>query len=353
MPTEPKPSIDRGRIWLALLVLYLVWGSTYLGIAIAVETIPPFLMAAARFGIAGAVLIGWSLARARGSFVAPSRREWRDTIIVGSLLLGGGMGMVAYGEQTIPSGITALLVAMMPVWVAIFGRGLLGQRLPWLAGVGIVVGFVGVAILVGPTILGQSGALDPAGLAAVIVSPIAWSLGSLYASHRARLPRQPLVATGAQMLAGGAVLAVMAAVSGEFGRFEPGAVTTDSLVAVAYLTIIGSLLAFTAYGWLLRVAPLPFIATYAYVNPVVAVILGALVRHEPIDVRTLVAGAVIIGAVALIVTARGRMTAPAVRPSGAPSPAPATARSGAVGPPGSPGRSRPGSAYGADSSLRR
>ena len=353
MPTERQASLDRGPIWLGLLVLYLVWGSTYLGIAIAVETIPPFLMAAVRFGIAGAVLLAWSLLRARGSLAMPNRREWRDTIIVGTLLLGGGMGMVAYGEQTIPSGITALLIAMMPVWVAIFGRVLLGERLPRLAGIGIVVGFVGVAILVGPTILGQAGALDPFGLAAVIVSPIAWSLGSLYASHRATLPRQPLVATGAQMLAGGAVLAVMALVTGDVGRFDAAAVSSDSIVAVAYLTVIGSLLAFTAYGWLLRVAPLPLIATYAYVNPVVAVILGAFVRHEPVDARTLVAGAVIIGAVALIVTSRGRMTAPALRSSGAPSPAPATARSGAAGPLDSRGRSRPGSAYGADSSLHR
>jgi drug/metabolite transporter (DMT)-like permease len=326
MPTEPKRPPDRGPIWLGLLVLYLVWGSTYLGIAIAVETIPPFLMAAIRFAIAGSVLMAWSLLRARGSFIPPTRREWRDTAIVGTLLLGGGMGMVAYGEQTIPSGIAALLIAMMPVWVAIFGRTFFGERLPRLAGVGIVVGFVGVAILVGPTILGQAGALDPTGLAAIIISPIAWSLGSLYASHRAVLPRQPLVATGTQMLAGGAVLAVMAGVAGEYGRFDPAAISADSLAALAYLTVVGSLLAFTAYGWLLRVAPLPLIATYAYVNPVVAVILGAFLRHEPIDLRTLVAGAVIIGAVALIVTARGRMTAPALRPSGAPSPGPATAR---------------------------
>lgn len=326
MPIEPKRPPDRGAVWLGLLVLYVVWGSTYLGIAIAVETIPPFLMAAVRFVIAGSALMAWSLLRARRSFVAPSRRQWRDTIIVGALLLGGGMGMVAFGEQTIPSGIAALLIAMMPVWVAIFGRVFLGERLPRIAAVGIVVGFVGVAILVGPTILGQAGSLDPLGLAAIIVSPIAWSAGSLYASHRAVLPSQPLVATGTQMLAGGAVLALMAAATGEFGRFDPNAVSGDSIGAVVYLTVIGSLLAFTAYGWLLRVAPLPLIATYAYVNPVVAVILGAVFRDEPIDPRTLVAGGVIIGAVALIVTARGRMTAPAFRSSGAPSPGPATAR---------------------------
>ena len=353
MPTTSSRSTDRGRVWLALLVLYFVWGSTYLGIAVAVETIPPFLMAAARFGIAGTVLLVWSLLRARGSFVAPSKREWRDSIIVGTLLLGGGMGMVAYGEQTVPSGITALLVAMMPVWVAIFGRTFLGQRLPRLATVGIVVGFLGVAILAAPTIVGGTGALDPLGLVAIIISPIAWSLGSLFASHRATLPRQPLVATGVQMVSGGVVLAIMGGLAGDFGRFDPGATSGESIVAFAYLTVIGSLLAFTAYGWLLRVAPLPLVATYAYVNPVVAVVLGAFVRHEPIDPRTVVAGVVIVGAVALIVTARSRMTAPPVRSSGVPSPAPATARSGAGGPRGTRARSRPGSTYGADSSLRR
>src|SRR5688572_17417655 len=235
MPTEPTRPPERGTIWLGLLVLYVVWGSTYLGIAIAVETIPPFLMAAVRFAIAGTVLMTWSIVRAGRSFVPPTRRQWRDTIIVGALLLGGGMGMVAFGEQTIPSGIAALLIAMMPVWVAIFGRAFLGERLPRIAGVGIVVGFVGVAILVGPTILGQTGSLDPLGLAAIILSPIAWSLGSLYASHRAILPRQPLVATGAQMLLGSVVLAGLALVTGEVARFDAAAISGDSLAALAYL----------------------------------------------------------------------------------------------------------------------
>jgi drug/metabolite transporter (DMT)-like permease len=313
MPTKTRSSVDRGPVWLALLTLYIVWGSTYLGIAVAVETIPPFLMAAIRFVIAGAILLAWSMARGGGTSILPTRSEWRDTIVVGGLLLGGGMGMVAWGEQTIPSGITALLIAMMPVWVAVLGGVFLGERLPRLAVAGIVVGFVGVAILAGPTALGASGSLDPAGLVAVLISPISWATGSLYASHRAILPRRPLVATGAQMLAGGAILAVMGAATGELARFDPTGISTESLAALAYLTAIGSLLAFTAYGWLLRVAPLPFISTYAYVNPVVAVILGAIVLQEPIEPRTLLAGAVIVGAVALIVTARGRMTAPIAR----------------------------------------
>jgi drug/metabolite transporter (DMT)-like permease len=310
MPTIPAATPRRTPIWIGLLILYVVWGSTYLGIAIAVDTIPPFLMAATRFVLAGVVLLGWSVAREGRAFAMPPAREWRDSAIVGALLLGGGMGMVAFGEQTVPSGITALLIAMMPVWVAILGRLFLGERLPRLAVVGIVVGFGGVAILIGPSAFGGAGALDGLGLLAIIASPISWSSGSLFASHRAVLPRRPLVATGVQMLCGGALLALMSLLSGELAGFRPESVSAASLGALAYLTVVGSLVAFTAYGWLLRVAPLPFIATYAYVNPVVAVALGALVRSEPIDPRTLVAGAVIVFAVALIVTARGRMRAP-------------------------------------------
>ena len=201
----------------------------------------------------------------------------------------------------------------MPVWVAVLGRIFLGERLPRLAVLGIVLGFVGVAILIGPSAFGGAGALAPLGLAAILISPIAWSSGSLFASHRAVLPGRPLVATGAQMVCGGLVLLAMSGVSGELGGFRIEAISRDSWLAMVYLTVIGSLLAFTAYGWLLRVAPLPLIATYAYVNPVVAVILGALVLREPIELRTLVAGAVIIFAVAVIVTARGRMQAPLAR----------------------------------------
>jgi drug/metabolite transporter (DMT)-like permease len=297
-------------VWIGLAVLYLVWGSTYLGIAIAVETIPPFLMASVRFVLAGLILLTWSVAREGRGFVPPTRREWRDSAIVGALLIGGGMGMVAFGEQTIPSGITALLIATMPVWVAILGRVFLGERLPRLAIAGIVVGFAGVAILVGPSIIGGTGALDAVGLAAVLFSPIAWSSGSLFASHRAVLPKRPLVATGVQMVLGGLVLAAMAAVTGEFTALDIGAISRESVIALLYLLVMGSLVAFTVYGWMLRVAPLPLVATYAYVNPVVAVILGAVILNETIDLRTVIAGAVIVVSVAIIVTTRGRMHAP-------------------------------------------
>jgi drug/metabolite transporter (DMT)-like permease len=324
MPTKPIGG-QPGSVWLGLLVLYVVWGSTYLAIAVAVETIPPFLMAGSRFGAAGAILLAWSIARAGSSFRWPSRREWVDSAIVGGLLLGGGMGFVAWGEQTIPSGITALLIATMPVWITIFGRILLGQRLPRLALVGILIGFVGVAVLVGPTALGTTGALDPAGLIVVLLSPVSWALGSLYASHRARLPGQPLVATAAQMLTGAVVLSCMALATGEPARLDLGAISSESFAAFLYLAVVGSLLAFTVFGWMLRVAPLPLVTTYAYVNPIVAVILGALILQEAIDARTIVAGAIIVVAVALIVTTRDRMAAPrGLSPRPAPSERPAS-----------------------------
>ena len=297
-------------MWAGLLTLYLIWGSTYLAIAIAVETIPPFLMAAFRFALAGTILLTWSIAREGRSFTPPSRRELRDSAIVGAALITGGMGLAAWGEQTVPSGVTALVIALMPAWVAILGRVLFGERQPGLAVAGIVAGFVGVALLAAPSFVGGSGALDPFGLAAVLLSPLAWASGSVFASHGAVLPRRPLVASGLQMLIGGGLLALAGIATGELGDLDIAAITARSAFAVVYLIVLGSLIAFTVYGWMLRVAPLPFVATYAYVNPIIAVILGAIILSEPLDVRTVVAGAVIVVAVALIVTARGRMAAP-------------------------------------------
>jgi drug/metabolite transporter (DMT)-like permease len=311
---------------LGLLVLYVVWGSTYLGIRIAVETIPPFTMAATRFLTAGLALFAWSILREGRGFAWPSGREWRDMFVVGALLLGGGMGLVAWGEQTVPSGIAALLIAMMPVWVAVLGRVFLGERLPRLAVAGIAVGLAGVAILVGGP--DPAGGLDPAGVLALIISPLCWSAGSLYAAHRVPQSSRPLVATAMQMLCGSAVLAVVAIATGEPGRLRIDMISTSSLVALVYLTVVGSLLAFSTYVWLLRVAPLPLIATYAYVNPVVAVVLGAVVLGETLTPTKLVAGGVIIFAVALIITARGRMRRPTVgaEADGLPAPPPAPAR---------------------------
>lgn len=334
MPTATRAPASPRAIAAGLLVLYLVWGSTYLAIAVAVDTIPPFVMAGARFFLAGVLLLGWMAIRQGRDALRLTGREWRDSAIVGALLLGGGMGMVAWGEQTVPSGITALVVSLMPVWVALIGGIALGERLPRMAVAGIVLGFLGVAILVGPTALGETGALDPAGLGAILVAPIAWSIGSLFSSHRATLPRDPLVGTGAQMLTGGMVLFGMAVLTGEPGRVDLAGVSGPSWLAFGYLLVIGSLLAFTVFGWMLRVAPLPLVTTYAYVNPIVAVVLGVLILQETLDPRTIVAGVVIVVGVALIVTARGRMRAPRGIETAPPPPA----RTAAPGAPLSEGR---------------
>jgi drug/metabolite transporter (DMT)-like permease len=306
MPRNTKQP-RTGLVWVGILILYVVWGSTYLGIRIAVESIPPFLMAGSRFALAGLAMLGFAVLRAHGSIALPTRREWRDSLIVGGLLMGGGMGMVALGEESVASGIAALLIAMMPLWVAVLGRLFLGERLPKPAVAGIALGLVGVGILVGPSGAAAE-SFSPGGILALIVSPICWASGSLFSANRARLPRNPLVATGAQMLAGSLVLAAMAGIRGEYASVQVDAITANSLLAFGYLVLVGSLIAFTTYVWLLRVAPLPLIATYAYVNPIVAVILGALVLHEEITQRTLVAGGVIVFAVALIITSRNRMS---------------------------------------------
>jgi drug/metabolite transporter (DMT)-like permease len=318
MPSISSPA-TRGRlaVWGGLLILYVVWGSTYLGIRVAVETIPPFLMAGSRFLVAGLVLMAWSIAREGRSFRWPTARQWRDNSIVGALLLGGGMGLVAWGEQTVPSGIAALVIALMPVWVAVLGRVFFGETLPRVAIAGIAIGLAGVAILVGPSD-NPVERFAPAGIAALIVSPICWSSGSLFSAHRAQLPEQPLVATGGQMLSGAIVLTLFALITGEPSRFDLASVSTASLGALVYLTLIGSLVAFTTYVALLRIAPLPLIATYAYVNPVVAVVLGWFILAEPLTPRTLVAGAVIVFAIALIITSRSRMRQPGAAPEAIP-----------------------------------
>jgi drug/metabolite transporter (DMT)-like permease len=300
---QPNPV----AMWSAMLTLYLVWGSTYLFIALAVDTIPPFVMATARFLIGGLILLLWVVLRQRSALRELTRRELRDSLIVGALLLGGGMGLVAWGELTAPSSIAALLIAMMPVWVALLGRIVLGERLPAVTAAGIALGFVGVVVLLWPGDL-SLGDASPAAIGALILSPICWATGSLYAAHRARLPRNPNLATSMQMLMGSLTLAVMALGTGELVGFDPSAISTTSIVAFLYLTFVGSLIAFSAYVWLLRVAPLPLVATYAYVNPAVAVVLGALVLDETLTPRALLAGAIIVVAVAIIVSTRGRLS---------------------------------------------
>ena len=298
----------RTLVWVALGTLYLVWGSTYLAIRVAVETIPPFMMASVRFLIAGAILYALTIRRGDTAGDRPGLLQWRDSAIVGGALLLGGMGLVAVGEQTVPSGIAALIIASLPLWIALLGRIFLGDRMTRPVLAGILIGFGGVALLVAPA---GGAALDPFGLLVLMLSPVAWAAGTLY-SRNAVLPQRPLVATALQMLCGGVLLAVAAILTGEPGRIELADVSTASIAAVLYLIVVGGLIGFSCYVWLLRHAPVSTVTTYAYVNPVVAVILGALILGEPIGPRTLVSGAIIVGAVALIISAKGRFRPPPI-----------------------------------------
>ena len=327
------------QVWGALLALYFVWGSTFIAIRVAVETIPPFLMAGVRFAIAGLIVVAWTAFRS-GGMPRITRRQLRDSTVVGGLLLGGGMGLVAWGEQTVNSGTAAVLIALMPAWLAVFSRVLLGDRLPRIVVLGIAIGFAGVAILVAPT---DSGGLDIPGAIALLLSPISWSLGSLYAARRASLPENGFFGTGVQMLAGSVVLGVMGLATGELSRLDVPAISTDSALGLAYQIFIGSLIGYRAYGFLLRNAPLPLVATYAYVNPVVAVLLGALLLSEAPGPRVLLGSVVIIVGVALIVTARSRTgpARPAVEAATEPAPAaePVPVRSLRSSPPPAPSAS--------------
>ena len=290
------------KLWIALLALYIVWGSTYLGIRFAVETIPPFLHAALRFLISGAILYIWR--RAAGD-PAPTAGNWKSTAIVGTALLLGGNGLVAWAEQTVPSGIAALMITTSPFWLVLFEALRSGGTKPtWQAILGLVVGFIGVFILVGPAeITGAEGGFNTFGIILLLLAPLFWSMGSIYAKG-ADMPKSTLLSTGMQMLTGAAALFLVSLIRGELNGFHLGLVSVRSWLALAYLITFGSLIGFVSYGWLLHNAPVSLMSTYAYVNPIVAVLLGSLLADEPLNGRILVAAAIIIGSVILINSAR-------------------------------------------------
>src|SRR5688572_26083199 len=290
------------KLWIALLALYIVWGSTYLGIRFAVETIPPFLHAALRFLISGVILYIWR--RAAGD-PAPTASHWRSTAIVGTALLLGGNGLVAWAEQTVSSGVAALMITTSPFWLVLFESLRAGGAKPtWQAILGLVIGFIGVFILVGPAeITGAEGGFDTFGIILLLLAPLFWSMGSIYAKG-ADMPKSTLLSTGMQMLTGAVALFLVSLIRGELNGFDPGHVTTRSWLALVYLITFGSLIGFVAYGWLLHNAPVSLMSTYAYVNPVVAVLLGNWVADEPLNGRILIAAAIIIGSLVLINTGR-------------------------------------------------
>jgi drug/metabolite transporter (DMT)-like permease len=286
-------------IWSALIVVYLIWGSTYLAIRYAVETTPPFLMAAVRFIISGGFL--YTLRRFKGD-PRPEAAEWRSAVIIGIFLLVGGNGGVAWAEQFVTSSLAALLVATVPLWMVLIDTlRPAGQRPGLTAVAGILIGFVGVVLLIGSA-ASRADAANFAGAIVLLLASLSWSTGSIYGKS-AKLPASQLLGTGMQMLAGGAALMLLALLRGEWSDFELAAVSPRSALALAYLTVIGSS-AFVAYVWLLRVAPTPLVATYAYVNPLVAVLLGYFLARESMTVHTLLAAGLIIGSVVLVSTPR-------------------------------------------------
>lgn len=290
------------RIWIALLALYIVWGSTYLAIRFAVETIPPFFHASLRFLISGVILYLWR--RAAGD-PAPTLSNWKSTAIVGAALLLGGNGLVALAEKSVPSGIAALMIATSPFWLTLFESLRAGGAKPsWQAILGLIVGFGGVFLLIGPAeITGAEESFDTFGTILLLLAPLFWSMGSIYAKN-ADMPASTLLSTGMQMLTGAVSLFIVSLVRGELSGFSFALVSMRSWLGLLYLITFGSLIGFVSYGWLLHNAPISLVSTYAYVNPVVAVLLGNLLADEPLNGRILVAAAIIIGSVVLINSAR-------------------------------------------------
>jgi drug/metabolite transporter (DMT)-like permease len=289
----------RTKIAVALLIVYVVWGSTYLAIAVADRTLPPLLMLAVRFALAGGLLYAWSAWRGDVRTARPGRREWIAAAVVGGLLLFVDTGGIAWAEQRVSSGLTALLVAAVPLFAALLDRTFFGIRLSLGGIAGIATGLLGVALLVG-----QSAHIDPVGAAVILGAAFAWAAGSAYA-RVAPLPSAPFLSAAMQMLCAAVFLAVAGAAMGELGRVHPAAISADSVAAFGFLVVFGSIVAFTAYGWLLQSGTSSvLVSTYAYVNPAVAVLLGWLLAGETVAGRELAAGAVILASVGMLILAR-------------------------------------------------
>ena len=286
------------KLAVALVTVYLVWGSTYLAIAVANRSLPPLLMLSARFLIAGALLYGWSLWRGDVASERPDRGQWLSAGVIGALLLLVGTGGIAWAEQRVASGIAALLVASVPLFIAGLDRWFFGSKLGIGPAAGIGAGLIGVGMLVGP-----SGKLDPIGAVVILAASFAWAAGSIYA-RVAPLPRKPVLSAAMQMLCGGGLLAVAGLAMGEGSRVHVGSISPASLAAVAFLIVFGSLVAFTAYAWLLANASASLISTHAYVNPAVAVFLGWAIVGEHVGTKELIAGGIILSSIVLLVFGR-------------------------------------------------
>jgi drug/metabolite transporter (DMT)-like permease len=307
--TKNRPSTTAFII--AFASIYVIWGSTYLGIRVAVETIPPFFMGAGRFLLAGAVLM--LLVRSRGA-PKPTVRQWRDNAIIGTFLLLGGNGFVSWAERTLPSGLTALIIGIQPVFMVLTEwawRG--GIRPTRTTFIGLLLGFAGLAYLVAPWETTSTTGVNLPAIALVLLACASWAFGSIWSRH-VKNPAPPFLASSMQMLGGSAALFVGGVIHGELSTFNLSTISSHSLGAFFYLAFIGSLVGFSTFVWLMKHTTPARVSTYAYVNPVVAVFLGWLILDEPITTRTLLAAAIIVAAVVIVTTQKSRMPAPSVAP---------------------------------------
>jgi drug/metabolite transporter (DMT)-like permease len=283
----------RLKIVAGMAVVYVVWGSTYVAMRVGVRDLPPLLLSGIRFVLAGLILTAWCATRP--DFQWPTGRQWRDAAILGLLMPAAGTGGATWAEQRLPAGTAALLLATIPVWTIVAARIADAERIGAATAVGLVLGLAGVAVLVDP----GGGRTDPLSAAVALVGAAAWGAGSVYAGH-ADHPKQPLLGSGLELVCAGGIMLALGAAGGEPARVH--GLPADGVLALGYLVVFGSLLAYSCYEWLLRHAPARLVATYPFVNPVVAVLLGWLLLGEAVGVRTVVATAVIVTAVALIVT---------------------------------------------------
>jgi drug/metabolite transporter (DMT)-like permease len=303
-PTSPRNQSGNSALLLvAFAAVYLIWGSTYLAIRVGVESFPPLLLAGTRHLVFG--LVFYPFLRWRTG-IRPTRAHWRTAAFTGFLLLFVGNGGVCVAEQTVPSGVTALLVATVSLWMVLVDWLRPGGRRP-VARVllGLLLGFAGLALLVGPKDLGGSARINPVGVAILVLASFAWACGSLYSKH-GQMPSSPLLGAAMQSLAGGITLWIVGLVSGESRALHLAAVSTRSWMAMAYLILFGSMMGFTAYIYILKHSTATRVATYAFVNPVVALFLGWLLAGESITLRTILAAAIILAAVLLVMTAPHR-----------------------------------------------
>jgi len=303
-PAAPPPT--RSALITAFAAIYIIWGSTYLGIRVAVETMPPFAMAAVRFLIAGALL--FAFLRLRGAPV-PNRAQWRANAIIGAFLLLGGNGLVAWAEQVVPSGVTALVIGVQPLFFVLTEWAWPGGTRPTATMMtALLLGFAGVAWLAAPWEDASHGGLNLAGVLAILLACVFWAIGSIYARH-SKHGLDPLYASSLQMLTGGASLVLGALANGDFHRLDVAAISGRSWAAFVYLVFVGSLVGFSTFVWLIKHSTPARVSTYAYVNPLVAVFLGWLILREPVTSRTLVAAIVIVIAVVIITKQKNKPAA--------------------------------------------